>query len=73
MDSKLDLPMTLRDFQFCCFDRVTNVPPSDSGVDQMLFSFYLKHMKTQYETWILKKITVVKVSDPIETNIFLNA
>ena len=39
----------------------------------MMFLFYLKHMKPQYKTWRSKKITVVKVFGPIETESFLDA
>ncbi|CAI9284360.1 unnamed protein product [Lactuca saligna] len=53
--------------------KVVNVPLTDRGVDHMLFSFYLKHMKPQYETWPLRKIIVVKVKGPIETDRFPNA
>lgn len=45
LDSQLDLPITLKAFQFWCFDRDANVPPTDNGADQMHFLFYLKHMK----------------------------
>ena len=38
-----------------------------------LFSFYLKHMKPQYETWSASKITAVKVTGLIETDNFPNA
>ncbi|KAL7587596.1 hypothetical protein Lser_V15G40912 [Lactuca serriola] len=58
LDSQLDLPITLKAFQFWCFDGVANVPFTDKGADQMLFSVNLKHMKPQYETWSSKKITV---------------
>lgn len=50
-----------------------NVSPADKGVDQVLFPFYLKHMRPQYETWSVEKITVVKVFGPIETDSFINA
>ncbi|KAL7587925.1 hypothetical protein Lser_V15G40915 [Lactuca serriola] len=52
---------------------VANVPFTDKGADQMLFSVNLKHMKPQYETWSSKKIIVVKVSGPIETESFPKA
>lgn len=72
-DSQLDLPITPKAFQFRCFDKIVNVPLSDNGADQMLFSFYQKNMKPQYKTWSSKKITVVKVIRPIETDSFINA
>ncbi|CAI9290589.1 unnamed protein product [Lactuca saligna] len=34
---------------------------------------HLKHIKPQYETWTASKITVVKVTGPIETDNFPNA
>ncbi|CAI9291498.1 unnamed protein product [Lactuca saligna] len=71
-DPQIDLPITPKAFQFCCFDRVVNAPPFDSGADKIPFSFYLKHVKPQYETWSSKKIIVVKVSGPIETESFFN-
>ncbi|CAI9303569.1 unnamed protein product [Lactuca saligna] len=49
-----------------------DMPKTDIGADHLLFSFYLKHMKPQYETWSAIKITVVKVTGPIETDNFLN-
>ncbi|CAI9291011.1 unnamed protein product [Lactuca saligna] len=63
--SQLDLPITLKDFKFCSFVNVANVPSTDNGANQLIFSFYLKHMKPQYETWCA--ITEVKVMGPIET------
>ncbi|CAI9263447.1 unnamed protein product [Lactuca saligna] len=45
----------------------------DSSADNLLFSFYLKHMKPQYETWSANKIMTVKVVGLIETNSFPNA
>ncbi|CAI9268126.1 unnamed protein product [Lactuca saligna] len=56
-----------------CFVKVANVPPTNNGADHLLFSFYIKHMKPQYETSSAKKITVVKVLGPIETDRFPNA
>ncbi|CAI9302956.1 unnamed protein product [Lactuca saligna] len=55
------------------FDKIVNAPIPNYDVDQALFSFNLKHIKPQYETWSSKKITVVKVFEPIETESFLNA
>ncbi|CAI9261729.1 unnamed protein product [Lactuca saligna] len=39
----------------------------------MSFSFYLKHMKPQFETLSVNKIIVIKVTGPIETESFPNA
>ena len=39
----------------------------------MLFNFYLKHIKPQFETWSASKIVAVKVTGPIETESFPNA
>ncbi|CAI9263204.1 unnamed protein product [Lactuca saligna] len=72
-DKKLDLPITPKAFQFCSFDKVADAPLPDHDIDQVLFSFYLKHMKPQHQTWSSKKITVVKVFGPIETESFINA
>ncbi|CAI9280416.1 unnamed protein product [Lactuca saligna] len=72
-DSQLDLPITLKAFEFRSFIKVVNVPLTDSGADHLLFSFYSKHTKPQYETWSAKKITFKKVSGPIETDSFPNA
>ena len=49
-DSQLDLPITPKAFRFRAFVKVANAPLTNSGADQMLFVFYLKHMKLQYET-----------------------
>ncbi|CAH1415802.1 unnamed protein product [Lactuca virosa] len=72
-DSQLDLPITPIVFRFRAFVKLANVSITDSGADHMMFSFYLKHMKPQYETWSLSKITGVKVTGPIETDSFPNA
>ncbi|CAH1444107.1 unnamed protein product [Lactuca virosa] len=45
-DSQLDLPMTSKAFRFRSFVKVANVPATDSGAEHLLFSFYLKHMKS---------------------------
>ncbi|CAI9260925.1 unnamed protein product [Lactuca saligna] len=60
-------------YQFRSFVKVVNVPSTDNGTDQLLFLFYLKRMKPQYETWSGSKIIVVKVTGPIETESFSNA
>ncbi|CAI9264994.1 unnamed protein product [Lactuca saligna] len=73
LDSQLDLPTTLKAFQFRSFDKIVNASIPDHDIDQVLFWFYLKHMKPQYKTWTLKNITAVKVFGPIETEIFINA
>ncbi|CAI9303037.1 unnamed protein product [Lactuca saligna] len=73
MDSYLDLSITLKAFQFRSFDKIENTSLPDCDIDQALFSFHLKHMKPQYETWSSKKIIVVKVFGPIETESFINA
>ncbi|CAH1428714.1 unnamed protein product [Lactuca virosa] len=72
-DSQLDLPITPQDFKFRSFVKIANAPSTNCGADHMLFSFYLKHMKPQYETWCARKITAVKVTGPIETDSFPNA
>ncbi|CAI9301954.1 unnamed protein product [Lactuca saligna] len=72
-DLQLDLPITPKPFKFCAFVKVVNAPIIDSGANHMLFSFYLKHKKPQYETWCAKKIAVLKVTRPIETDSFPNA
>lgn len=48
-DLQLDLPITPKAFKFRSFVKVLNAPVTDSGVDHLLFSLYLKHMKQQYE------------------------
>ncbi|CAI9288708.1 unnamed protein product [Lactuca saligna] len=65
--------MTPKAFKFRSFIKVANVSSSDNGVDQLLFAFYLKYMKPQYETWSMIKITTVKVTGSIETDSFPNA
>nr|KAJ0215179.1 hypothetical protein LSAT_V11C300140950 [Lactuca sativa] len=52
---------------------VVNAPFTDIGAHQMLFAFYLKHMKHQFETWSANKIVFVKVTGLIETESFSNA
>ncbi|CAI9284420.1 unnamed protein product [Lactuca saligna] len=71
--SQLDMPITPKAFRFCASVKVSHAPITDSGVDHMLFSLYLKHMNLQYETWSLSKITGVKVTGAIETDSFPNA
>ncbi|CAI9292350.1 unnamed protein product [Lactuca saligna] len=72
-DSQLDLPIIPKAFRFRVSVKVVNVPLLEISADQMLFTFYLKHIKPQYETWSLSKITGVKVTGPIETDNFPNA
>ena len=67
LNSQLDLPITPKAFQFCCFDRIADVSLSDNGADQMIFLFYLKHMKPQYESWSSMKRIDVKVYGSTET------
>ncbi|CAI9288108.1 unnamed protein product [Lactuca saligna] len=69
---QLDLPITPKAFKFRSFVRAVNVPFADSGTDHLLFLFYLKHMKPQYETWSASKITIVKVTSPIKIDSFPN-
>ncbi|CAI9303077.1 unnamed protein product [Lactuca saligna] len=69
-DSQIEPPITPKAFRFHAFVKVANSPFTDSGADQLLFSFYLKHMKPRYETWSAHKIVVVKVTRPIETESF---
>ncbi|CAI9263693.1 unnamed protein product [Lactuca saligna] len=64
---------TLKSKMFCALVKVVNVPFTDSNVDQLLFSFYLKHMKPQYKTWSAHKIVAVKVTRLIETESFPNS
>ncbi|CAI9287051.1 unnamed protein product [Lactuca saligna] len=73
LDSQLELPITPNAFRFRAFIKVANVPFSDSTGDQLLFAFYLKHMKPQFKTWSARKIVAVKVTGPIETESFPNA
>nr|KAJ0186669.1 hypothetical protein LSAT_V11C900486170 [Lactuca sativa] len=72
-DSQLDLPITPKAFRFLAFIKIVNVPFSDNTADQMLFAFYLKHIKPQYETWSARKIMYVKITGPIEIKSFPNA
>lgn len=44
-DSQPDLPITPKAIRFRVFVKVVNAPFTDNGADQLLFSFYLKHMK----------------------------
>lgn len=71
-DSQLDLPLPHNAFRFRSLVKVANTPFIDSGSNQMLFAFYLKNMKPQYETWSAHKIVIVKVTRPIETESFPN-
>ncbi|CAI9277870.1 unnamed protein product [Lactuca saligna] len=59
-------------FKFRSFVNVANVPFTDSNANQLLFSFYFKHMKLRFETLSVCKITVVKVTGLIETDFFPN-
>ncbi|CAI9286078.1 unnamed protein product [Lactuca saligna] len=71
-DLQLDLSITLEAFRFRSCVKVVNVPSIDSSADHLLFSFYLRDMKTQYEMWSSRKIKVDKVTGPIETENFPN-
>lgn len=73
MDLQFDLPITPKAFLFRSFDKIVNVYPTDKATNQVLFAFYLKYMRPPYKTWSSRKITVVKVFSPIETESFLNA
>ncbi|CAH1449861.1 unnamed protein product [Lactuca virosa] len=72
-DWQLDLPISPKAFRFHSLMKIVNVPTTDSGAYQLRFSFYLKHMKLEYETWSANKITDVKVNGPHETDSFPNA
>ncbi|CAI9303779.1 unnamed protein product [Lactuca saligna] len=72
-DSQLDVPITPKAFRFCAFVKVVKAPITDNAADHMLLSFYLKHMKPQYETWCASKITGMKLTGLIETINFPNA
>lgn len=48
--SQIDLPITPRAFLFRCFEKVKKALISDYDVNHMIFSFYLKYGKPQYET-----------------------
>lgn len=72
-DSQLDLPISPKAFRICAFVKVPNAPIIKSGANHILFSFYFKHMKLQYETWCANKIIDVKVTGPIKTDNFPNA
>ncbi|CAI9281061.1 unnamed protein product [Lactuca saligna] len=68
---------------FAMLNRLESVPKfgsilkqvgeEDIGVDHLILSFYLKNMKTQYETWSARKIMAVNITGPIETTSFPNA
>ncbi|CAI9295718.1 unnamed protein product [Lactuca saligna] len=73
LDSQLDLTITSKAFKFRSFIKVEKFPVSNNGADQLLFQFYLKHMRMQYETGSASKITTVKVTRPIEIDSFPNA
>ncbi|CAI9266166.1 unnamed protein product [Lactuca saligna] len=72
-DSLLELPITPKAFRFLAFVKIAKAPITDNGPDHMFFSFYLKHMKPQYETWSASKITGVKLIGSIEIDSFPNA
>ncbi|CAI9285091.1 unnamed protein product [Lactuca saligna] len=44
-NSQLDLPITPQAFRFHAFVKIMKATITDSDVDHMLISFYLKHMK----------------------------
>ncbi|CAI9275034.1 unnamed protein product [Lactuca saligna] len=69
-DSQLDLLITPMAFKFLSFIKVANSPSTGNCVDQLLFAFYLKQMRLQYEIWSARKITTMKVIGPIETDSF---
>ncbi|CAI9282873.1 unnamed protein product [Lactuca saligna] len=70
---QLDLPITPTAFEFRSFIKVGNVQSIENSADQLLLAFYLKHMRPQNETWSARKITIVKVTGPIEKESFPNA
>lgn len=73
LDLQLDLPNTPKAFLFRSFDKIANISPTDKAADQVLFVFYLNHIRLQYEMWSSRKIIAVKVFGPIETESFINA
>ncbi|CAI9302398.1 unnamed protein product [Lactuca saligna] len=71
-DSQLDLPLALKAFRYRAFVKFVDALLTDSKAGQMLFAFYLKHMKPQHENWSIHKIIAVKVTRLIETESFSN-
>lgn len=72
LESQLDFSITPKAFWFRYFDKVAKAPDSDNNANLMLISFYLKHGMPRYKTWSSKKIYVVKVIGPTETESFVN-
>lgn len=71
-NSQLDFPLTPKAFLFRGFEHIKKAPLSDNDVNNMLFSFYLKHSHPQYEIWSLEKLVVVKVYAPFPVEHFTN-
>lgn len=72
LKSQLDLPITSKAFVFRSFEKIEKAPTSDTDVYHMVFSFYLKYGRPQYHTWSSKKIAIIKVFKPAETEDFIN-
>ena len=51
LESQLDFPITPRAFLFRCFEKIKKGPLSEYDVNHMLFSFYFKYAKPQFQTW----------------------
>lgn len=71
-DSHLDFWITPRAFLFRCFEQIEKAPLSANYINHMFFTFYLKYVKPQYETWRLQNMVAMKVYAPIETENFIN-
>ena len=59
-DSQLDFPLTLKAFLFQGFSNIKKAPLSDYDVNNMLFSFYLKHGQPQIKTWDSEEYVAMK-------------
>ncbi|CAI9274163.1 unnamed protein product [Lactuca saligna] len=68
----VDEPSTHWAFLFRCFQKIEIVPLSDSDVNHMLFSFYLKYGKPQFQVWSLQNIVAMKVCAPFPADDFIN-
>ncbi|CAI9259812.1 unnamed protein product [Lactuca saligna] len=51
IDFQLDFLITPKAFLIQCFEKIEKAPLSNYVVNHMLFYFYLKYGKPQYQTW----------------------
>lgn len=68
----MDFPITVKAFQFCCFDYIKKVLMANTTINMKLFNFYLMNCKPWYEHWSFKNSVGLKVGKIVGVNSFSN-